>query len=47
MKGGEPITGSELRVGLASPPQIDTGGYLGQAHVMGDPIIGQGRIKEE
>ena len=25
-KGGEPITGAELRVGLTSPPQLDTGG---------------------
>ena len=24
-KGGEPITGAELRVGLNSPPQLDTG----------------------
>ena len=25
-KGGEPIIGTESRVGLTSPPQIDTGG---------------------
>ena len=47
LKGLEPIRGSESRMGLTSPPHIDTRGDLGQAHFRGEPIRGQGRNKEE
>ena len=38
LKGGEPIRGAESRVGLTSPPHLDTGG-IGVRIMSGESLL--------